>query len=431
MGFDVAFHHMGRFERNKGLKYVGGEIHVVKGIDPDIWLFFEALGIVKEFKYGGDVKLWWKGSKQSLLNNLRLLSDDKEAIELANFAEESKEEVDICVQHVPSHAEIVHFIGGVDEVVAEEDVVVEEAVICEEDVVREAEVNDEEDVVREAKVNGEEDVVREVEVNGEKDVVREAEVNGEKDVVREAEVNGEKDMVRETEVNGEEDVVMEAEVNGEEDVVRETEVNGEEDVVRETELNGAEDVVREAGVNGEKAMIGEDHVVREAEVNGEEEEDPSRDRLDDSEEERMADDDDGFGMDNNSSRRKIVPVLERWKEFQRNSSKVRNKRNVSEGSFVTNEEIGDHEINEEYMSDDLDSDVDSDDGLLNVRTKFTKYRPKDMKKDFKFKLGMEFSSLKDFKYALMKHSVLNGKEVKFFKNDHKRVRLFVRENVGF
>ena len=376
MGFNVAFHHMGRFERNRGLKYVGGEIHVVKGIDPNFWSFFEALGIVKEFKYGGEVKLWWKGSKQSLLNNLRLLSDDKEAIELANFAEKSKEEVDIYVQHVPSQAEIVHFIGGLDEVVAEEDVVVEEA-----------EVNDGDAVVREAEVNDEEAVVREPEVNGENDVVREAE---------------------------------------------EAEVNGGNDVVREVEVIGEEDLVREAGVNDKEAVIGEDHVVGDAEVNGEEEQqDPPRDRLDDSEEERMADDDDGFGMDNNSSHRKIGPVLERWKEFKRNSSKVKNKRYVSEGSFVTNEEIGEHEINEEYMSDDLDSDVDNDDGILNVGPKFSKYKPEDMKKDFKFKLGMEFSSLKDFKYALMEHSVLNGKEVKFVKNDHKRVRAVCKRKCGF
>jgi len=116
---------------------------------------------VKEFKYGGDVKLWWKGSKQSLLNNLRLLSDDKEAIELTKFVEESKEKVDIYVQYVPSQPEIVHFIGGMDEVVAEEEVVVEEVVIGEQDVVREAEVNGEEAVI------GEEDMVREAEVNGE------------------------------------------------------------------------------------------------------------------------------------------------------------------------------------------------------------------------------------------------------------------------
>ena len=220
MGFDVAFHHMGRFERNRGLKYVGGEIHVVKGIDLDFWLFFEALGIVKEFKYGGDVKLWWKGSKKSLLNNLRLLSDDKEVIVLANFAEESKEEVHIYVQHVPSQPEIVHFIGGVDEVVCEDEGLGEKEVIAEEEV-----------------------VVKEV-VIGEQDVVREAEVNGEEAVI------------------------------GEEDVVREAEVNGEEDVVDE-------------------------------QVQAEEEEDLPKDRLDDSEEERMTDDDDGFGMDNNSSHGKI------------------------------------------------------------------------------------------------------------------------------
>jgi len=62
MGFTVAFHHMNRFERNRRLKYVGGEIHVVKRIDPDFWSFFGALGNVKKFKYCGDVKLWWKGS---------------------------------------------------------------------------------------------------------------------------------------------------------------------------------------------------------------------------------------------------------------------------------------------------------------------------------------------------------------------------------
>jgi len=58
MGFAVAFHHMGMFERNSGLKYVGGEIHVVKGINQDFLSFSEALGIVKDFKYVGDVKLW-------------------------------------------------------------------------------------------------------------------------------------------------------------------------------------------------------------------------------------------------------------------------------------------------------------------------------------------------------------------------------------
>jgi len=83
--------------------------------------FFEALGIVKDFKYIRDVKLWWKGSKQKLLNNLRLLSDDKEALVLAKYAEDRNEEVDIFVQHVPCQSEVVHFIvgAGMDEEVGQ------------------------------------------------------------------------------------------------------------------------------------------------------------------------------------------------------------------------------------------------------------------------------------------------------------------------
>jgi len=46
------------------------------------------------------------------LNNLRLLSDDKEALALAKYAEDRNEEVDIYVQHIPSQSEVVHFIIG-------------------------------------------------------------------------------------------------------------------------------------------------------------------------------------------------------------------------------------------------------------------------------------------------------------------------------
>jgi len=125
MGFVVTFHHMGRFERNRGLKYVKGEIHVVKGIDPYFLSYFETLGVVKEFKYDGDVKLWWKGSKQKLLNNMRLLNDDKEALVLTNFVYETNEEVDIYVQHV------VHFFGdgGLEEVVGQDVVLGETKVV--------------------------------------------------------------------------------------------------------------------------------------------------------------------------------------------------------------------------------------------------------------------------------------------------------------
>ncbi|XP_014494665.1 uncharacterized protein LOC106756666 [Vigna radiata var. radiata] len=44
---------------------------------------------------------------------------------------------------------------------------------------------------------------------------------------------------------------------------------------------------------------------------------------------------------------------------------------------------------------------------------------------------MEFKSLKDFKSALQENSVLNGKEVKFVKNDLKRVRAVCKKGCGF
>lgn len=57
MGFIVTLHYTRKFEKNRRLKYVGGNIHVIKGIVPHRWSYFETLGIVKDFKNGGDVKL--------------------------------------------------------------------------------------------------------------------------------------------------------------------------------------------------------------------------------------------------------------------------------------------------------------------------------------------------------------------------------------
>ena len=133
---------LGRFERNKGLKYVRGEIHVVKGIDPDFWSFLEILGIPKEFKYAIDVKLWWKGLKQNLLSNIKLLSDDKEALALAKYAEDRNKEVNIYVQYVPCQSEVVHFIvgAGMDEELGQAEVGDEVEVRGEGDVVGEAEL---------------------------------------------------------------------------------------------------------------------------------------------------------------------------------------------------------------------------------------------------------------------------------------------------
>ncbi|XP_047163759.1 uncharacterized protein LOC124833342 [Vigna umbellata] len=148
----------------------------------------------------------------------------------------------------------------------------------------------------------------------------------------------------------------------------------------------------------------------------------------------MANEDDGFGVQNNrvdQVRRKINPVLDRWNRMKKKKKCVTIRGNVGEGSFIMNEEVGDHDMNEEYNSDELDSNVDSDEDVRLKKGNFKKYRKDDMNKNFRFELGMEFCSLKEFKNALLEHIVLNGKEVKFVKNDLNRVRAVCKNKCGF
>ncbi|WVZ23674.1 hypothetical protein V8G54_002218 [Vigna mungo] len=339
----VRLHHMGRFDR--GLRYVGGEVHVVVGIDPDRWSYFEAVDIVKEFKYDGDFKLWWKGSKEIMMNNLRLLSDDREAMNLSNYAEGTGDMVEIYVQHVPSEPVEVLFLSGGEET-----------------------------------------------------------VDGNMEGVAEEQGHPAEEH-NDVEIGHEEDQV------GEEDV----QIAEEEVQIGEVQI-GEEEV----GVDEEEVVIGDDEG-----SDSEEEVD-----IDESEEERMDNDDDGFGVEDDV-RRNINSVLERWNSMKRRKKRVTRRGYVHEGSFVMDDEVGEHEIDEEYISDELDSDLESDeDGSLKMG-KLKKFRQDDMKKDFKFSLGMKFCSLKDFKNALMEHSVLNGKEIKFVKNNLTRVRAECKKKCGF
>jgi len=78
-----------------------------------VWSYFEVVGIIRDFKYVGDFKLWWKPSKGSLDTNLRVFSVDRDAMELANYDEENREAIHIYVKHIVSLTiEFVEFIGG-------------------------------------------------------------------------------------------------------------------------------------------------------------------------------------------------------------------------------------------------------------------------------------------------------------------------------
>ncbi|KAI5398433.1 hypothetical protein KIW84_063994 [Lathyrus oleraceus] len=82
-----------------------------------------------------------------------------------------------------------------------------------------------------------------------------------------------------------------------------------------------------------------------------------------------------------------------------------------------------HVIENDYMIDELDigADEDSCDDMPIV-IRFTEEET--LKKDFIYKVGMEFSSLNQFKKVVLEHSVLNGRE------KHKYGRKFFNKNVN-
>src|SRR3954471_7761380 len=90
--------------------------------------------------------------------------------------------------------------------------------------------------------------------------------------------------------------------------------------------------------------------------------------------------------------------------------------------LITEEMDREHIIEQEYFTDELDSGADEDSS--DERSTMIRFNEEEtLTKDFKFKVGMEFSSLKQFKKAVMEHNVLNGREVTFAKNDANRCRV--------
>ncbi|XP_047148676.1 cilia- and flagella-associated protein 251-like [Vigna umbellata] len=175
-----------------------------------------------------------------------------------------------------------------------------------------------------------------------------------------------------------------------------------------------DDEEEEGNVEEENVERGEEQpYVHEEEEEEEEEEEQEQEgnvvegevleNVDDSKEERMANDDDGFGMENERVEeeiRNINPILDRGSRMKKRKKTVRRRIQDSEGSFMINEEVGEHGINEDYNTDELSSNVDNDEPVSENKRQFPKYRADDMTKSFKFKLEMEFKSLKDFKSAL-------------------------------
>lgn len=60
--------------------------------------------------------------------------------------------------------------------------------------------------------------------------------------------------------------------------------------------------------------------------------------------------------------------------------------------------------------------------------KFIRYL---LNKDYEFKLGMEFNSLVEFKNVTRDWSILDGREIRFVKNESYRIMAECRDKCGF
>ena len=91
------------------------------------------------------------------------------------------------------------------------------------------------------------------------------------------------------------------------------------------------------------------------------------------------------------------------------------------------EEIGD--ISDGYETEDMDSyEGDSDDMIKKKR--FLKYDEAEMCREYEFKVGLEFKTLSQFKDAIKEHALLNGRDIRYKKNDKLRCRVVCNGQKG-
>lgn len=94
--------------------------------------------------------------------------------------------------------------------------------------------------------------------------------------------------------------------------------------------------------------------------------------------------------------------------------------------FITKEMVKEHVIEDSYTTDELDSGGDDD--SCDERPCVITFNVEDsLSKDFVFKVRMEFSSLKQFKDAILEHNILNGRDARVEKNDANKCRVVCKD----
>ncbi|RYR73971.1 hypothetical protein Ahy_A02g008555 [Arachis hypogaea] len=154
----------------------------------------------------------------------------------------------------------------------------------------------------------------------------------------------------------------------------------------------------------------------EVEVEGESEASSEEDRFDDSADD--GDHEDHFGFDvedeNDGGFANAFGGFDGPLNEHDNAQAIGVDAAVNDVTVRDDIEVG--EIFEDYETEDIDSyEGDSDDMIKKRR--YPKYNEAEMSREYEFKVGLEFKSLGQFKDAIREHALLNGKDIRYIKND--------------
>ncbi|XP_022640476.1 uncharacterized protein LOC111242260 [Vigna radiata var. radiata] len=378
--FEVVIHHSGKFIKEGKLTYEGESI--TYSFDPDMWSYFIVVSVVKGLGYDGFKELWYcVGGGSVLKNMLEPLLDDKGAMHMITLARLNGE-VHFFVEHIVSEPEVIHMLEYVNEntaggesqceVPANEGErghhVVEDEIQCEGKVTND--VNDDGNEVVEGEIECEGAVNDDV-----NDVVNDV-VEGE--IECEGSANDDLNDVGNDVVEGE----IECEGAANDDI------NDCEGVANDVANDVVEDDVDGNAANDFMEGLVDVHV--ECDI-----------------EEEVGDEVGNVQVDVQSDGPSWAEMSDTDVDDSINSDK---HRGLSD---------------DDWESEELDSGMESDceDDEKEGYGKFVTFSMPKTMVDYKWAVGTYFAEKQDFMDAIKTYAVQNGRNIKYLKNDKKRIRV--------
>ncbi|WVZ25593.1 hypothetical protein V8G54_004137 [Vigna mungo] len=407
--FDVVFHHGGKFMKNGSLKYEGES--TTFSFDPDVWSYFIIVDVVKRLGYEGFKELWYYvGGGSVLENRLELLTNDTGAMHMINLPRLNGQ-VHLFVVHLVSEPEIIYLLENACHDIGEGEVEGE----CEKE--GSGQRAEEGDADFEQPGNGagvceqQSDGAGECEHQGDGDAEYEQEVDGAGECQQEVDGAGEcrqeVDGGGECEQQGDGVTQCEQQVDGA--VECEQQVHGENTVPVEEDICQGDGIV-EGHI--ETRCEGDNGIVRTCSSSGEDGNgDVNADYM-----EGLVDCDiqEDLGDGN------CFSDIEIDVEYDGESATGFSDSDVDDGiKCDDNRGLSDEEWESEELDSGAESDAADDEESYGKFVTFT--MPKSMV-DYKWDLGTYFAEKEDLLDALKTYAIQNGRNIRYVKNDKKRVR---------